>query len=186
MNDAKQMVTEKDALEALREGINRVVGQRWMVCVWRVDKGAVDLAHRTTWDFPTGDFDVCMEQLKEALNEEKKATTPAVPPPLEIAKFLDTAAGPEGLVERRERRLEDETKYEILRCDKCGHEMMPGPGATKTCYTCDPEGVEASRRDCVQKVDEEKEVGDSTIDYEEPVVGDLKEQFEKQENEENR
>jgi len=89
----KQVISEQEAIDGLREMVQKVFGKRWMVVVWEVEedaegRGTLGFVGRMSWKFPVGDFPKCVEMLKADLERETEATLPLVPPPLDTADWL--------------------------------------------------------------------------------------------------
>ena len=102
--DAKQLTSEQEAVDQLREEINAVMGKRWMVAIWCAEgivgveqngifkqsskQDLVVLSNRTTWRFPQGGFEEAVNLLRENLEVEQKTDVLSVPSPLEMAPFV--------------------------------------------------------------------------------------------------
>ncbi len=93
--EMKQLTSEREAVDQLREEINAVLGKRWMVAIWCADEvgengkpDLVALSGRTTWCFPKSGFEEAIRLLSENLEVEQKTDTLSVPGPLEMAPFV--------------------------------------------------------------------------------------------------
>jgi len=92
---AKQLLSEQEALNDVREAINEVLGNRWMIAVWCVEEAAKEgepnifrPVKRITWRFPSEDYAAGIGKLCATMFEEKRSTTPPLPVPLKVADFL--------------------------------------------------------------------------------------------------
>jgi len=77
-----------DAQVATSHAINSVVStDHWMIAVWAVKDGKIQLVDRTTWGFPTGDFPAAVELLKSSCQKEMgtiETLKPIEPLPLAV------------------------------------------------------------------------------------------------------
>ena len=111
---AKQLLTEPDAIEEVREALSSVLGKRWMLALWVVDEEQQDgkvnlhtrLVNRTTWRFPHESIEESLQSLGENLEEEKQTGEPPVPAPLDVAPFVR---------DKEEDRVSDEEMREMLK-----------------------------------------------------------------------
>lgn len=82
-----------DAIEAHEKALNVAIkSEKFMTAVWHVRDGKLELitGAPTTWQFPVGDFDEAINQLKRACDEEATVCGAASLPdePLPIADFM--------------------------------------------------------------------------------------------------
>ena len=83
-------VSNDGAMSVVERALQRAAkADRWMVAVWAVEDGNVNLIDRTTWQFPTGDFKAAVQQLSSVCDEELSKIVP-VNDPLPLA-ILDKA-----------------------------------------------------------------------------------------------
>lgn len=76
----------KSHLETLRKALQ---SGRWMGAMWRVVDGKLEFLGKTTWDFPTGDFDAAVQQLQADCDAEKeRLVDPGLGSVLPLADFL--------------------------------------------------------------------------------------------------
>lgn len=114
----KQNTTEREALDDVRMAINDVLGKRWMVAVWCVEaediskKHEVKMVRRVTWKFPTNDMEVAAKIMQKSCEEERDASSPPIPPPLEMADFLKSVGFEPSVVSPAEDEIEVETVEE--------------------------------------------------------------------------
>lgn len=88
MADVIKHDSMEDAVKSFAEGFTKAEKtKKWLAAVWGVVDGKVVMIRRTTHDFPTGDFDVCLSQLKESLDGEKNDLKPEEPDALPKADF---------------------------------------------------------------------------------------------------
>lgn len=99
MREMKELTSESEAVQELRDRMRDVVGKRWMVALWCVDdtekEGEPNLLRfvgKITWKFPVGDFKRSLQLLANYLEEQTKLTVPPEPPPLKLASFDDLLA----------------------------------------------------------------------------------------------
>lgn len=136
---AKELTSEREALDEARGAINDALGRRWMIAVWSVvndDKGepkTIEPVRRITWKFPTGDFERSVDLLRDSFGEEKGAKVPPVPPPLKMADFgvfdgeeeKDTDVAPEHVEPEKSEPLPLVEKLEPLSLVKEGDFPKP-------------------------------------------------------------
>jgi len=92
------------ALDYCKDAFGDVVRSgKFMVAMWKMEKGEPVLATRTTWDFPKEKFGKSIELLQESLVSEKGKTEP--PGELPFADFL--TVGKDG-------KVVEETRLESL------------------------------------------------------------------------
>jgi len=90
----KQILTEAEALEGVRQRINESIGKQWMVAVWCVepsdekDTPAKLRMKRLSWKFPQADYMECVNMLQKTMLAETTPTYAEPPAPLELAPFL--------------------------------------------------------------------------------------------------
>jgi len=88
----EQILSEEEAVAKVKETVLDLQGDRWMVAFWRVEEGkeqnTLSFAGRVSWKFPIGDYEKCVEMLKENMEGEVKAAKPPIPAPLDVADWL--------------------------------------------------------------------------------------------------
>ena len=62
---------ENEIERNVQSAMQTVKGLPWMVAVWVVRDGRLRLVNRSTWRFPTGDFDAAIDLLTTDLNAER-------------------------------------------------------------------------------------------------------------------
>lgn len=80
-------VTDEGAMDVVGQSLKRAARSgKWMVAVWTVEDGNINLIDRTTWQFPTGDFKTAIKQLTAVCDEELAKSVGALPDdPLPLA-----------------------------------------------------------------------------------------------------
>lgn len=84
MKETKDCFTSDEAKDLAVKAIEQAQeSDRWMVAVWHVKDGRVELLNKTTWKFPRGDFLAATGQLALNCHEEtvKHALLPSEPLP---------------------------------------------------------------------------------------------------------
>ena len=104
------VVVQHDTAEAALLAVQRALQEagedgRWMAAVWSVSENQLRLLTRTTWQFPVGDTEEALNQVRRSMEQEQpKPQTLAVKPmePLPTAKAFSVhpAAPPAEFVER--------------------------------------------------------------------------------------
>lgn len=81
----------EDAQELVQSSIQSAMkAPSWMIAVWTVKDGKLQLVNRTTWEFPTADFPAAVDQLNSLCQKEMAAGAPALPiEPLPLAMLED-------------------------------------------------------------------------------------------------
>ena len=78
-------VTNDGAMGVVERALQRAAkADKWMAAVWAVEDGNINLIDRTTWQFPTGDFNTAIHQLRSVCDEEISRSLP-VDDPLPLA-----------------------------------------------------------------------------------------------------
>ena len=112
----KQMISEEEAVVKVRETMLGLQGDRWMVSFWRVVEGkeqnTLSFAGRVSWRFPVGDYEKCIEMLKENMDAEVKASKPPVPAPLDVADWLKPKK--DGMEEEANSSQEDKVEVDEI------------------------------------------------------------------------
>ncbi len=81
--------TKDEAIGAVVEAMGSVADvDGFMMAIWIVKDGRISLGRRTTWNFPTGDFDAAIGHLKTNCDEEKSRCEMPEFGPLPMADFL--------------------------------------------------------------------------------------------------
>jgi len=89
-----QLLSEAEAVAEVKKHMLNLQGNGWMVAFWMVreekekEKNTLIFPGRTTWKFPVGDYEKCIEMLKNHMEEEVKAGKPPIPAPLDVADWL--------------------------------------------------------------------------------------------------
>ncbi|KKN88353.1 hypothetical protein LCGC14_0249160 [marine sediment metagenome] len=81
--------TVEDAMKNVNEACGEALESgKWMTVTWFVKDGKL-MMRRTTWNFPTGDFEKCIEQLQNVCNTQTGKSRPDKGP----LPFADILAG---------------------------------------------------------------------------------------------